>query len=69
MSKIKMKTKKAALKRYKLTGTGKVKYKKKGLQHILTKHSSNSKRPKRATGYVKNCDLHLVMRGLPNGTY
>ena len=33
----KMKTKKSAAKRYSLTGTGKVKYKKMNLRHILTK--------------------------------
>lgn len=69
MSKIKMKTRKGALKRYKLTGTGKVKFKKQGLQHILSKHSSKNKRKKRSTGYVKSCDSHLVLRALPNGTY
>ncbi|MBQ0050682.1 MAG: 50S ribosomal protein L35, partial [Treponema sp.] len=35
----KMKTKKASAKRFSLTGTGKVKYKKMNLRHILTKKS------------------------------
>lgn len=68
MSKIKMKTKRAALKRFQLTGKGKIKYKKRGLRHILTKHSSESKRSKRACGYIKTCDYHLVLKCLPNGT-
>ena len=38
----KMKTKKASAKRFSLTGTGKVKYKKMNLRHILTKKSSAS---------------------------
>ncbi|MFW5769550.1 MAG: 50S ribosomal protein L35, partial [Spirochaetota bacterium] len=33
----KMKTKKSAAKRYSITGTGKIKYKKQGSRHILTK--------------------------------
>jgi large subunit ribosomal protein L35 len=40
----KMKTRKSAAKRYSLTGTGKVKYKKKGLRHILTKKGQKRKR-------------------------
>ncbi len=39
-----MKTRKSAAKRYKVTGTGKVKYKKQGTRHILTKKSSKRKR-------------------------
>ncbi|MCF7944100.1 MAG: 50S ribosomal protein L35 [Spirochaetia bacterium] len=39
----KMKTRKSAAKRYKVTGTGKVKYKKQGLRHILTKKNSKRK--------------------------
>ena len=45
----KMKTKKSAAKRYSLTGSGKVKYKKMNLRHILTKRSSKRKRQLRAT--------------------
>ena len=33
----KMKTRKAASKRFRVTANGKVKYKKQGLRHILTK--------------------------------
>ena len=39
----KMKTKKSASKRFSLTGTGKVKYKKMNLRHILTKKSPKRK--------------------------
>ncbi|MBN2736784.1 MAG: 50S ribosomal protein L35 [Spirochaetales bacterium] len=45
----KMKTRKSAAKRYKMTGTGKVRYKKQGLRHILTKKSSKRKRKLRHT--------------------
>ena len=40
----KMKTRKSAAKRYSFTGTGKIKYKKMGLRHILTKKSTKRKR-------------------------
>jgi ribosomal protein L35 len=39
----KMKTRKAAAKRYSFTGTGKVKYKKQGLRHILTKKAPSGR--------------------------
>ena len=39
----KMKTKKSASKRFSLTGTGKIKYKKMNLRHILTKRSPKRK--------------------------
>ena len=48
----KMKTKKAAAKRFSLTANGKVKYKKMNLRHILTKKSSKRNRNLRKSGYV-----------------
>jgi large subunit ribosomal protein L35 len=48
----KMKTKKAAAKRFSLTASGKVKYKKMNLRHILTKKSTKRKRGLRKAGYV-----------------
>lgn len=39
-----MKTKKSAAKRYSVTGTGKIKYKKQGSRHILTKKNAKRKR-------------------------
>jgi large subunit ribosomal protein L35 len=48
----KMKTRKSAAKRYKVTGTGKIKYKKQGLRHILTKKSSKRKRNLRKAGIL-----------------
>jgi large subunit ribosomal protein L35 len=48
----KMKTKKAAAKRYTLTANGKVKYKKMNLRHILTKKTTKRKRNLRKTGFV-----------------
>ena len=42
--KIKIKTKKAAAKRYKVTGSGKVMHRQVGLNHLLSKKSSRRKR-------------------------
>jgi large subunit ribosomal protein L35 len=46
----KMKTKKAAAKRFSLTASGKVKYKKMNLRHILTKKTTKRKRNLRKSG-------------------
>jgi large subunit ribosomal protein L35 len=48
----KMKTKKAAAKRFTLTASGKVKYKKMNLRHILTKKTTKRKRNLRKAGFV-----------------
>ena len=44
MRKSKMKTKKAAAKRYQISGTGKVMHRQPGLNHLLAKKSSHRKR-------------------------
>jgi large subunit ribosomal protein L35 len=48
----KMKTKKSAAKRFSFTATGKVKYKKQNLRHILTKKSTKRKRGLRQAGIL-----------------
>lgn len=48
----KMKTKKAVAKRFSVTGTGKVKMRHDGKNHILTKKARKRKRSLRKTGYV-----------------
>lgn len=48
----KMKTKKSAAKRFSVTGSGKVKYKKQGLRHILTKKNAKRKRNLRKTAIL-----------------
>lgn len=63
----KMKTRKAASKRYSLTGTGKVKYKKQGLRHILTKKSTKRKRKLRAPGILSPSEEKRVRTLLPYG--
>lgn len=61
----KMKTKRAAAKRYKVTASGKIKVKKAGLRHILTKQSSNTKRGLRKAGYVAASDYKLAKNCIP----
>ncbi len=61
----KMKTRKAAAKRYHVTGTGKVRYKKQGLRHILTKKTTKRKRNLRATGILSESEAKKVKVLLP----
>jgi large subunit ribosomal protein L35 len=63
----KMKTRKSAAKRYSFTGTGKIKYKKQGLRHILTKKSSKRKRKLRKSGLLSKAEAAVVRKLLPYG--
>ncbi len=63
----KMKTRKSASKRYSFTATGKVKYKKQGLRHILTKKSTKRKRKLRHTGILSPAETAKVKKLLPYG--
>ena len=63
----KMKTRKSAAKRYKLTAGGKVKYKKQGLRHILTKKSTKRKRRLRHSAILSEAETRKVKRMLPYG--
>ena len=63
----KMKTRKSAAKRYKMTGTGKVKYKSQGTRHILTKKSAKRKRRLRHMNVVADCEVPRIKRLLPYG--
>jgi len=60
----KMKTKKSVAKRFSLTGTGKVKYKKMNLRHILTKKAAKRKRNLRASGILSEADAARVRKQL-----
>jgi large subunit ribosomal protein L35 len=59
-----MKTKKSAAKRYSFTGTGKVKYKKQNLRHILTKKSAKRKRNLRHTGMLSADNVAVIRKQL-----
>ena len=61
----KMKTRKAAAKRYRGTGTGKVRFKKQGLRHILTKKTTKRKRTLRATGIHSDVEAKKAKVMLP----
>ena len=64
----KMKTKKSAAKRFSFTGTGKVKYKKQNLRHILTKKSAKRKRKLRQSGILSQDNVkEIKKRLLPYG--
>ena len=58
----KMKTKKSASKRFTFTGTGKVKYKKQNLRHILTKKSAKRKRNLRHAGILSADNVPTIRK-------
>ena len=61
----KMKTKKAAAKRYHVTGSGKVRYKKQGLRHILTKKNAKRKRRLRLPAILSHVEEKRVKQLMP----
>ena len=63
----KMKTKRAAAKRFSFTATGKIKRSRKGLRHILEKRSPKSKRIAGKTDYIAKEDMGRLKRMLPYG--
>lgn len=63
----KMKTRRAAAKRYHVTGSGKVKYKKQGLRHILTKKTTKRKRHLRKAGILSPAEEKRARKLLPYG--
>jgi large subunit ribosomal protein L35 len=60
----KMKSKRAATKRFTLTGSGKVKYKKMNLRHILTKKAQKRKRQLRGAGILSDADSPRIRKQL-----
>jgi len=60
----KMKTKKAAAKRYSFTASGKVKYKRMNLRHILTHKSTKRKRNLRKSGTLANVSTYAIKKTL-----
>ena len=61
----KMKTKKAIAKRFRVTGTCKLKRSKAFKQHILTKKSAKRKRNLRKIGYVSVTQLKTMKKLVP----
>jgi large subunit ribosomal protein L35 len=60
MAKNKMKSHRGAMKRFKLTGTGKVKRHKAFSSHILTKKSAKRKRGLRKATLLSSADLRRI---------
>ena len=64
----KMKTKKAAAKRFKITATGKLKHGVAGKRHRLISHNAKYIRQNRGTFVVSDADTKRVLKKfLPNG--
>lgn len=61
----KMKTNRGAAKRFKATGTGKIRRSKAFTSHILTKKSTKRKRNLRKSGLIDAADSKAVKRMLP----
>ena len=61
----KMKTHRGAAKRFRITGTGKLKRAKAFKSHILTKKSSKTKRNLRKAGYVSKTQEKVMKKLLP----
>ncbi len=63
----KIKTCRAAAKRFKKTGSGKYKFKKSHASHILTKKTTKRKRSLRQAQIIDKDNMVEVRRLLPNG--
>lgn len=61
----KLKTNKAVAKRFKVTGTGKLKRQKCGKQHILTKKTRKSKRNLRQPDFLNTSNGQSIKKMLP----
>ena len=64
MAKTKMKSHRGAMKRFKLTGTGKVKRNKAYKSHILTKKNAKRKRGLRKATILTSADLKRMLRSM-----
>ncbi|MGH1350322.1 MAG: 50S ribosomal protein L35 [Methyloligellaceae bacterium] len=61
----KLKTKSGAKKRFKLTGSGKVRANQAGKQHGMIKRTKKFIRNQRGTTILKDCDARIVKQFLP----
>ncbi len=62
---IKLKTKKAAAKRFKITGSGKIMRNQIGKRHLLEHKKTASKRQKKSALVLNKADVQLVKAMLP----
>lgn len=63
----KMKTRRAAAKRFSINRNGKVKFKHSHLRHCLEQKPKGAKRKLRKNGLMKECDARKVRAMLPYG--
>ena len=61
----KIKTKRAAAKRFTTTGTGKFRRRKQNLRHILTKKTTKRGRRLRKGGFIAECEAKKVRELIP----
>ncbi len=61
----KMKTRRAAAKRFSVTGSGRIKFKRSKMRHILAKKSQKMKRRLRKAGIISPADTAAVRRLIP----
>ena len=62
MAKSKMKTHRGAAKRFKRTGSGKIKFKHAFLRHCLEQKQTTTKRGLRKGGIMKECDAKVIRK-------
>ncbi len=65
MAKVKLKTKKSAAKRFKITGTGKVKRRHACASHLLSKKTSKRKRRLRKAALITGGERKCILKILP----
>ncbi|MDR0401401.1 MAG: 50S ribosomal protein L35 [Endomicrobium sp.] len=63
----KMKTHSGAKKRFKITGKGKVRYKKPGQRHLLIGDSGNQNRSARRPVMIVDADMRTIKKIMPYG--
>ena len=63
---LKHKTNRGAAKRFRATGSGKIKHKKAYLRHILTTKSAKTKRNLRKPGLIAKADEAAIRKMLPH---
>ncbi|HUK57325.1 MAG TPA: 50S ribosomal protein L35 [Nitrospiria bacterium] len=61
----KLKSHKGVAKRFKRTGTGKIKHRQTGKRHLLTHKTRSRKRHLKSTGLVSKADQQSIKRLLP----
>ena len=60
-----IKTRKAVAKRFKITGSGKIKTSRAGKRHLLQSKSSKRRRSLGATKMVDKTDMYRILQNLP----